>query len=408
MRLVNKLLAGCAAIALIVTCSASAMADPPGGVTPRDGDVVGVGSDTTGYLLDQLAYDYDKTHAKSAPLLYSWDPTDPVTGKAGGRIITKAACKPIARPDGSAAGVAALRANTTDPSDRSDHCIDYAGSSSLPSAGGPPCASGGICFIQLAGDAVTWASRDAASGGSDAPASLTMTQLKDIYLCKITDWAKVGGRHAAIKAFLPRTSSGTRMSWLTALGGGTPIKPGACVSDEGNTLQDNQGISPELDSPEVIVPYSVADYIAQAYHDARCARASCSGSPACHPAGTQNRFGCDRSGVLGINKIGGSKPVLPWPLPKSACEQCAINPKFSPPFLRTVFIVVRDAATSDHIPGYLEPFFAARTAKIPGWVCSSSKALADIRNYGFLPFGGSAALSGSPTATPQCGTPYHS
>ena len=298
-------------------------------------------------------------------------------------------------------------ASKADPADHSDQCVDYAGSSRAPPAPQQALRSGSACFIQLAGDVVTWASRGAASGGSDAPASLTMTQLKDIYLCKVTNWAKVGGKHAAIKAFLPQTSSGTRTSWLTALGGGTAVKPGRCVSDEGNTLQDNQGISPVLDSAEAIFPYSVADYIAQAYHEAKCASASCSGSPACHPAATQNRFGCDRNGVLGLNEIGGTKPVLPWPLPKSSCKKCAINPKFSHPFLRTVLIVVRHAATADHIPAYLEPFFAAKTAKIHGWVCSSSTAMADIRDYGFLPLGGTQAPNEPAVAAPACGTPYH-
>jgi hypothetical protein len=91
----------------------------------------------------------------------------------------------------------------------------------------------------------------------------------------------VGGKNAPIKPFLPQTSSGTRVFWLTAFGGGTtPVKPGGCVSDVHNTLQDNQGTSPVLDSPEAIVPYSAADYIAQAYHDAPCTSPSCSGSPA--------------------------------------------------------------------------------------------------------------------------------
>lgn len=399
MRFASKL-AGCAAIALIAASSGTAFADPPGGTTPRAGDVVGVGSDTIGYLLDQLSYDYDKTHPKSAPLLYSWDP-------GSGRITTKAACGPIARPGGSAAAVAALKASKTDPADHGDFCVDYAGSSSAPAPGSKPCASAGLCYIQLAGDAVTWASRDRASGGSDAPASLTVTQLKDIYLCKTTNWASVGGRHAPIRAFLPRTSSGTRTSWLTALGGGAPIKPGACVRDDGNTLADNQGVSPVLDSPEAIVPYSVADYIAQAYHDAKCVRASCTGTPACHPAATQNRFGCDRNGVLRINEIGGSRPALPWPLPNSACKKCAINPKFSRPFLRIVFIVVRYAKTPDHIPAYLEPFFAADGSTLHGWDCSSPTALTDIKNSGFLPLSGTKGPNEPAATGTQCGTPYH-
>jgi ABC-type phosphate transport system substrate-binding protein len=402
MRLISKLLAGCMTLALVAVSTGPALADPPSGITPRASDVVGVGSDTIQYLLDQFSQDYNKAHPGAPSLLYSWDATNPATGEIGDQIATKASCEAIARPDGSSAGISALEANTTDPSDPSDYCIDYAGSSRAPSASDPPCAADGICFIQLADDAVTWASRDVASGGTDAPASLTLAQLKDIYLCKITNWVKVGGENAPIEAFLPQASSGTRTFWLTALGGGvTPITPGACVSDVGNTLQDNQGINPVLDSPEAIFPYSVADYIAQVYHDAPCANTSCTGSPACTPTGSENRFGCDQHGVLGINEIGGGRPMLPWPPSNPPCKQCKINPQFKSQFQRTVFIVVRYASTPDDIPPYLEPFFAAKSASTAGWVCSSSTAQKDIKNYGFQ------ALNGFVNAGGKCGTPYH-
>jgi hypothetical protein len=87
--------------------------------------------------------------------------------------------------------------------------------------------------------------------------------------------------------------------------------------------------------------------------------------------------------VLGIKKIGGTKPLLPWPPPSPPCPQCKINPNFSQPFQRVVYIVVRAAATHDDIPSYLEPFFAAKTASPPGYVCTSPTAQTDITNYGF-------------------------
>ena len=397
MRMTSKLLAGLAVLTLIAVSTGTTLADPPRGVSPRPGDVVGVSSDTIGYLLDQFSHDYNKTHPKASSLLYSWDATNPVTGRSGGNIMTKASCGTIVRPDGSPAGIAALEANVRTSSDHRDYCLDFAGSSAGPSSADPPCASGGICFIPLAGDAVTWASRDAASGGTDAPASLTIAELSGIYECKITNWRKVGGRNARIRAFLPQTSSGTRASWLTALGITTP---GTCVSDGGNALAENQGISPALDSPEVIVPYSVAAYIAQAYHDARCART---------PIAAENLFGCDEHGVLGLGEIGGSEPVRPWPLPRHACEQCAINPEFTPLFQHPVYIVVRYASSSGHIPAYLDPFFGPR--KIRGWVCTSPTASADIANYGFLVLPASwppagATAPGGPLSKPACGTPY--
>ena len=59
MRLTSKLMAACGALALALAVAAvsagPALADPPAGVIPRAGDVVGVGSDTIQYLLDQLS-----------------------------------------------------------------------------------------------------------------------------------------------------------------------------------------------------------------------------------------------------------------------------------------------------------------------------------------------------------------
>jgi ABC-type phosphate transport system substrate-binding protein len=409
MRLTSTLLVGCAALALAAAPTGRALADPPGGVTPRASDIVGVGSDTSQYLMDQFAQDYDGANPGASSLLYSWDSADPTTGVTGGPIETKATCADIARPDGSSAGISALEAGVTDPSSSGDYCVDFAGSSRGPTASDPACATGGICFVPLAGDAVTWASRDAASGGTDAPASLTRTQLKEIYTCKVTNWDQVGGADAPIEAFLPQTSSGLRATWLTALGGGTtPVKPGACVSDDANTLQDDQGINPVLDSPEAVVPYSVAGYIAQAYHDAPCAKASCTGSPACTPAPPENMFGCDRHGVLGLKEVSGSRPMLPWPPPSSACKDCRINPKFLPLFTGAVYVVVRYAATPDNIPAYLEPFFAASSAITPGWSCSSPKAQQDIKAYGLLPLAGAGAPGDSRvTGGSQCGIPHH-
>src|SRR5215469_10992324 len=118
MRLTSKLIAACGALALAAACAGPALADPPAGVIPRPADVVGVGSDTIGYLLDQLSHDYDNAHPNSATLLYSWDPADPVTGEIGGPVETKTGCNSILRPDGSSAGITALEANVMDQSNR--------------------------------------------------------------------------------------------------------------------------------------------------------------------------------------------------------------------------------------------------------------------------------------------------
>jgi ABC-type phosphate transport system substrate-binding protein len=367
-----------AAVTLAVAAGGPAIADPPEGKTPQPADIVGVGAGPTAYLYDQFSVDYNNQHPNGAHL-YSWDAVNPATGQAGGSIVTKAGCPAIPRPDGSSAGITALAKNTTDPLSPAAFCIDFARSyrGRLPSD--PPYGPGGVAFIDLASDAVTYATRDAASGGSNAPGNLSTSQLTAIYQCKITNWRLVGGKNAPIHPFLPRTPSDVRSSFLTALGGGqTPITPGTCVSDEGNTLAEDQGLSPVLNDPDAIVPYSVAAYIAQVYHSAACLHAGCTGNPACKPAGAQNKFGCDKHGVLGLNEINGTQPVTPWPPPTPPCPQCQINPGFSAHFQHFVYTVVRyDAATTDHIPPALQPLFGSS-----GWACTNSTAATDIHNYG--------------------------
>src|SRR5690242_8480683 len=86
VRLARTLLTCCSAVALAAASAVPALADPPAGLTPRPGDVVGVGGDTVQFLLDQFSRDYNKANPGAATLLYSWDPADPVTGKTGGKI----------------------------------------------------------------------------------------------------------------------------------------------------------------------------------------------------------------------------------------------------------------------------------------------------------------------------------
>jgi ABC-type phosphate transport system substrate-binding protein len=379
-----------AAVTLAVTAGGPAIADPPSGVTPKPTDIVGVGAGPTAYLFDQFSVDYNSQH-KNGVHLYSWDAVDPATGKPGGSIVTKAGCTAIPRPDGSTAGIAALHENTADPLSPGTFCINYARSYRGRQSSDPPFAAGGVVFVDLAGDAVTYASRDQASGGSNAPGNLSAKQLEAIYLCQVTNWDQVDGPNAPIHAFLPQAGSEVRSFFLTALGGGkTPITPGSCVSDQGNTLGEDQGVSPVLNDPDAIVPYSVAAYIAQVYHSAACLNAGCTGKPACMPTGSQNLFGCDRHGVLGLNEVNGTQPVTPWPPPAPPCSQCQINSGFSALFQHLVYTVVRyDPATTDHIPPAVEPLFGSS-----GWACTDSTALTILHHYGFRRY------------QPLCGTPH--
>jgi ABC-type phosphate transport system substrate-binding protein len=369
-----------------------------------DTDAVGVGSDTTAYLFDQLSADYNsKLSSPSDTALYSFDATNPQTAAIGDNILTKNNCALIARPDGSSAGIEAMDGNAQPSGDSTNYCIDFARSSRARESTDPPFAPGGITFVSLAGDAVTWASRNTASGGTDAPANLTTQDLVNIYECTDTNWDQVGGQNAPIEAFLPQTSSGTRTFFLTALGGGTtPITPGSCVSDlptaqdPGGTLEENEGTNPALNSPEAIFIYSVGDYLAQVYHSPACIEASCApldgeAGALCYPPLGQTNvddFGCNISGVLQLNPINSSDPAKPWPL-TSSTTNATINSNFDLLFQRTLYDVVRyDANTTDHIPGSeagapggvdLEQFFGAT-----GYICTNATAQKAIKDYGFL------------------------
>ena len=396
MRLLHKILAGVAATAATAVLAAGpALADPPSGTTPKATDIVGVGSDTIQYLLDQLSVNYNAGKAKTAPHLYSFDATGTanIQSKSG-----SANCK-MTRPDGSSAGIAALEANAMDGS---HFCVDFARSSRSRASTDPACAANGVCFIYLAGDAVTWSARSTAAGGTDAPASLTLTQLKNIYLCKTTNWSQVGGKNAKIKPYLPQSASGTRAFFLTALGGGTtPITPGACVSDGATsqfpdgTIQENEGQDAVLNSAQAIFPYSVADYIAQGYHEAACT-SGCGGTvsdnPTCKPASNENKFGCNetttgpgKKPVLTLMKISGSAPASPYPLPAEPTppainSKVHVNSKFTKAFQRFVFDVVRFGQTgADPIPAYLQGVFGPT-----GYICTNATGKKDITNYGFL------------------------
>jgi ABC-type phosphate transport system substrate-binding protein len=324
MRSVKKVPALLVAAAIVAALtSAPAWADPPTGTVPRATDAVSTGSNTTQYLLDQLSRDYNKAHSTATTKLYSWDAINPYTLAIGDNIVTKAGCAAIARPDGSGAGISTLDAGARPSGNTTNFCEDYARSSRARASTDPPYSAGGIAFTALAGDAVTWAARDSASGGTDAPAALSQADLVKIFECTWTNWDQVPGDHnnAPIMAFLPQTSSGTRSFFLTALGGGTTaITPGACVSDlsttqfPDGTLEENEGINPALNSPETIFIFSIGSYISQAYRSAACTNPDCSEVSAtqfpCASVTGQNAFGCNEVGVLGLGSIVSTDPPM--------------------------------------------------------------------------------------------------
>ncbi|MER7770121.1 substrate-binding domain-containing protein [Kitasatospora sp. NPDC096140] len=326
----NLLAAAALATSVATVFAGTAVADPAG--LPHSQDIVGVGSDTTQAVLNQIAADYNATLVNpSDPHLYSWDAIP------AGTITTKSGATPITRPNGSGAGISALNANTS-------ATVDFARSSRSPQPTDPTTDD----FVAMAKDAVAWA----APSAGNAPANLTTANLKDIYTCAVTNWTQINPSlpNATIKPFLPQTGSGTRSFFLTTIGGGTAVTPGACVD---SSVQENQGSDPKLADVNALAPYSVAHYIGQVYFG--------KGS------------GADVQGPLTIRSVDGVAPV-------DTVNKTISSAFAATAYSRVVYNVFRDAewtATDAH-GNALRAIFS-RT----GWICKNGAT--DLKSFGFLP-----------------------
>ena len=401
MGKVKKLIPASVLTAAAVAAAMAAGPVPALGSTPAAHDVVGVGSGVSSSVFDQLSHDYNKIVKPGASHLLSWDATNPITGMTHDVIVAKDGCPKALRPadsseaiDGSANNLLGLTADTT--TQDKTFCTDFARSARGRAPNDPPSGPGGIQFLPFAMDAVTYAT----SAKTNAPARLTTAQLAKIYTCAFRNWRRVGGKNAPIDAQLPPVTSDTRTIFLTALGGGRPIRPGRCVdASRGENLEnlpaENEGVNKFLQGPDVIFPYSVAAYLAEFYHSAPCLNSSCTPAttPAiCQPRKGQNLFSCDTRGRMVLHPIGKTNPTAPFPLPrvcaKSGCP--VINAKFTPAFMQRQFIVVRwTAGTPADIPGYLLPLFGPN-----GWVCNSRTAHKDLRSYGFIALRAAFTING--------------
>ena len=334
---------------------------------PAEAAIVGVGSDSYQSVGDQFSADYNATlTGTSTRPLYNWDATNPTTGAIGDSIKTKSGCSSIPRPDGGSAGLTAMDANAK-TSDGTQFCIDFTRIARARSSSDPPFAPGGVAFVTLAGDAITYSTQTT----TDAPSNLTTTQLAGIYNCTITNWSAVGGTNATIKPVLPQTGSALAKQFLTDIG---VSNAGACVNQ---TAQQNDGAQSVVKGPQVIFPYSVAKWIAQKFHSAHCLNSGCTPNGSgvvCTPVTGQNQFGCDLHGTLKLNSINGIAPTT------GTGKSTTINLSFfQSSFGNPISDVVRFASTTDHIPAYLERIYGAS-----GWACTNATAKADLKNYGNL------------------------
>jgi hypothetical protein len=373
---------------------------------PCENDAVGVGSDTITPLTDQLATDYNntlpaattcsKTISTSTTFEESWDAVNPISGAIGDSIPEKTDCANIARPNGSSAGINQL--GTFTKSTSGPLCTNFARSSRPRGSADPPFAPGGSAFAALAGDAVSWSTQST----TNAPASLTVAQLNEIYTCTVpaangfnaNTWGALGGTgNNTIAPFLPQSGSGTLSFFEAAIGVTTP---GPCVSNGNppNTLEENEGVDPVLQTPNAIFPYSVGDFIAQSQHSAKCLLSTCKANSSgviCTHVPQDNFFFCNVHGTMKLGQINGISPI------SGSGKNEVINPAFPSTFDRTLFDVVPfDPATSDHIPGASSPVGGLNLQVIfsaSGFDCTNATAKTDIKNYGFIPLSTCGATS---------------
>jgi ABC-type phosphate transport system substrate-binding protein len=337
MRTLKTAVVGALTLTLALGAASAAQADPT--TPPLLTDIVGVGSDTTEEAVSHISSKYNEQVSPTDKKLYSWDATSTVD-----TIVPKVGCTPIQRPHGSSAGIAAMKA---DQGTNGEPCIDFARSSRAKKADG---SEAGLAFLAMGQDGVSWVSQST----THAPASLTTAQLAAIYKCDVSSrsWDQVGGTGTSlINPHLPQPGSGTRDFFLKALGL-TEATVGSCVTADS---PENNGAALPND-PDLIAPYSIAKYIAQAYngHD-------------------------DKHGTTVLGQIDGISPTV------GSGSASALNFSFPSQFQRQVYNVVKKDAQGN-VPDKYAAIFGAN-----GFLCKNQNLVSD---YGFGELGtGCGAVS---------------
>jgi ABC-type phosphate transport system substrate-binding protein len=221
---------------------------------PQPRDIVGVGSDTIQYALNNAA-DGAKVGAAFSPgfnstanaRLVSFNALNPSVPTSSTEIhdtiLLKAGTTPIVRPDGSSAGKALLYGSTNNTA------VDFARSSSALSAAE---VTAGLKAYPFGLDKLAVA---VSAQATNAPASITVAQLVGIYSGATTNWSQIGGTAGVIVPMIPQAGSGTRSFFegqLKAANGGNAVVLAASVV----AVQEHDP-SVLNAAPNAVVPFSV-------------------------------------------------------------------------------------------------------------------------------------------------------
>ena len=241
----RRLLTAAATTSLVAASLALAVpahADPS--FAPTTTDVVGTGSDTSMYVMTDLAAAYNGTNP--AARLATWDAVikdgaGTQTNSAQINLVAGAAA--INRPNGSTAGKGLLHGAGNDVN------ADFARSSSPLS---PAEKSAGLQAFPFARDTLALATAKT----SNAPATISPADMVKIYSGTYTSWSQVpGGGAGAIEPKIPQTGSGTRdffIAQLRAANGGNPVTLAPTVQE----VQEHDA-TPIQSNPNAVAPFSL-------------------------------------------------------------------------------------------------------------------------------------------------------
>jgi ABC-type phosphate transport system substrate-binding protein len=362
MRALSKIVVtGAVMAAALGVGIGTALADPS--ASPATTDIVGVGSDTTTFLFNQFSTDYNGTISSTTPHLYSWNATGSTTIQSKGTAGTDTNCA-ITRPNGSGAGISTLSKGLLAAD--GNPCVDFARSSRATTSSDPT----GFVFDAFARDAITWSA--SSTGHAPSGASLTLAQLGEIYSCNNTATTDGGWRWSdfftgastdEIVPILPQTGSGTRAQFLTDIGVTTP---GACVINgtyNGAVIEENEGTNAVFsasNAADQVFPFSIGAYISEVY--------------------TKTVTAQQPGSLVPEDLTNGTTAVAPI---KTTTSPVSINTGLPSTAYRLLYNVVKNGSTTGTaLPSYLVPVFGNTTQA--GWICSSTAAATDIKNFGFL------------------------
>ena len=247
VALATALLAGVVTIA----GASSASAD----FVPQSRDVVGVGSDTIQYALNNLAdgatigstftSGYNLTAGARLVSFNALNPSVAISDTTAihDMITLKVGTTPITRPDGSGAGKATLFGTGNNAA------VDFARSSSALNAAE---VTGGLKAYPFALDQLAAA---VSAQGTNAPAAISVQQLVSIYSGAVTNWSQIGGLNGVIIPEIPQAGSGTRTFFEAQLA----TANGGVAVNLATTVVEVQEHDPSVftAAPNVVAPFSI-------------------------------------------------------------------------------------------------------------------------------------------------------